>query len=406
MSYRPQKHAKTIAKRTPYTRKRKAPAGVSFAKAKRPMRRARTAGRLMSRLVGEVKGKGMYTFKRNSLAGLDMTKSSVPFVHSSKDGVRIRHREYLQDVSSSTAFTNTTYRVNPGLVSAFPWLSAIAQNFEQYRFEGLVYEFVSTSADALNSTNTALGTVIMAAEYNSASAAYVNKQQMENAMWSQSGKPSSCIVLPVECAPELNPIANQYIRTGAVASGQDIRMYDLANVQIATVGSQATAVVGELWVTYDVVLLKPQLSSGLNLSGKSAHYSLNDWGSSSPLGTSDVVRFDNIGITHNLTTITIPAGNQGNWSLMYRAVGSSTALTTPGLTLTSNATALNILNNNSTWTGSNNSTTSTTFNLYAYFTIVDPSLPTVLTFGIGGVLPVAGALYSDLIINQISGSLN
>jgi predicted nucleic acid-binding Zn ribbon protein len=76
----------------------------------------------------------------------------------------ITHREYITDiVTSSTAgaFSYVTYSINPGQDSLFPWLSNIAQCFEAYKMHGLVFEYKSMSADALNSTNTALGQVIL-----------------------------------------------------------------------------------------------------------------------------------------------------------------------------------------------------------------------------------------------------
>lgn len=73
---------------------------------------------------------------------------------------RIQNREYIMDIvsgSSANSFNYNTFDLNPGSSVTFPWLNRIAQNFESYRFHGLVFEFKSMSADALNSTNTALG---------------------------------------------------------------------------------------------------------------------------------------------------------------------------------------------------------------------------------------------------------
>lgn len=125
---------------------------------------------------------------------------------NSKNGVRIRHREFIQDVSSSTSFVNQLFSINAGLASTFPWLSQIAPNFEQYKFHGLIFEFRSTSANALNSTNTALGTVILGTDYNTAAAAFTSKQQMENNEWTCSTKPSLSVIHPIECAPSQNQV--------------------------------------------------------------------------------------------------------------------------------------------------------------------------------------------------------
>nr|QKV51150.1 putative capsid protein [Crucivirus sp.] len=353
-----------------------------------------------------IKGAGSYKFQRNSFTN-GMAQSAVPSMHSVKDGVRIRHREFLQDLSSSVLFTNTVYNVNPGLDTTFPWLSAIAQNFEEYRIEGLVLEFNSTSADALNSTNTALGTVVMAADYNANSPNFINKQQMENAMWAVSGKPSCNLLMPIECSPTLNPLANQYIRTTAVPSGQDQRLFDLCNFQVATVGSQAAAVIGELWLSYDVVLMKPILSSGLGLNINSAHYQLGSVTNSAPFGATQTSKYDSIGLTFNGATGTIiyfPVGSQGNYAINYSITGTSAANVAPSITL-ANCAALNLVSADAVSTISNTGQTGTVYVRTSYIYIADPTLQASVTWGGAGTLP-SSATSCDLIVSQMNGALN
>jgi len=358
------------------------------------------AGEQFGEWLGKISGLGAYKLQRNSL----VSSSQVPFMHSSQDGVRIRHREFIQDISSSIAFSSTSIAMNPGMSETFPWLSAIAQNFEEYRFEGLAVEFKSTSADALNSTNTALGTIIMAAEYNSSQSAYINKQQMENSMWAMSAKPSECMIMPVECAPSLNPLSNQYIRLGDVASGQDIRLYDLCNVQIASVGSQAAAVVGELWVTYDVVLFKPQLDSGLALSAQSAHYQLTaPVVTTAYFGTARTESFDSIGLSFTGTVLTFPIGSQGRYQITYRVVGDSTALTAPTFTY-ANASEQKIWDANTVYGASNTGSTAVSFNRSTIIYIPDPTVIATLTLSVG-TLP-ANPTAGDLFVNQLNNDID
>lgn len=119
-------------------------------------------------------GGGAYTVKNNSI----MTDAGPP-VWSDDGSVTVKHREFLQDVSGSVAFTLQAFAINPGLFGTFPWLSALGANFEQYDLRGLVLEFKSTSASALNSTNTALGVVIMSTNYDTLDSNFTSKQQME-----------------------------------------------------------------------------------------------------------------------------------------------------------------------------------------------------------------------------------
>jgi len=194
--------------------------------------------------------------------------------------VIVKHREYLGDIYTADNdatpgnFSIQGYPLNPGISTTFPWLSTIAQNFEQYELAGVLFEFKSTSADALNSTNTALGTVIMATQYDSVKLPFQNKLQMENHEFASSCKQSCSMLHAIECLPTQNTLNTLYTRIGAVPSGADPRMYDFGTFYIATVGSQAFGVnIGELWVTYDVILKKPELADASGTSSLlSFHY--------------------------------------------------------------------------------------------------------------------------------------
>jgi len=229
----------------------------------------RALGSAAGSLIGSIFGMGAYTVNNNSI----MTNSNGPpmFNASSAGSTIVSHREFLTDIQGSTAFTSQTFPLNPGLTTPFPWLSEIAENYQQYEFLGLVFEFKSTSAVAVNSTNTALGTVIMATNYNVAESAFTNKQQMEAYMFTTSTSPAVSAYHPVECSPKDAPLQTMYVRNGLPAAGTDLRMYDLGNFQIATVGMQAAANIGELWVTYHVKLLKPRLPNPLGSNLVYAH---------------------------------------------------------------------------------------------------------------------------------------
>lgn len=193
----------------------------------------------------------------------DIMANGPPAIHSTKQrSFILRHREYLGDVitGATAAFNIANYNINPGLGTSFPWLSVIAQNFEQYRFHGLIYEFKSTSSDALNSTNTALGSVIMATEYNADSEPFLSKVQMENKEFCNSSRQSCSMLHAVECDRSKTPVSELYVRQGELPEGQDLKFTDLGVFSIATVGQQGANVnIGELWVTYEVELLKPQI---------------------------------------------------------------------------------------------------------------------------------------------------
>lgn len=205
-----------------------------------------------------VLGMGDYEVKSNTL----LEGNGVPKVHATKRGVSISHREFLGDVTGSSPFTSRTYPINPGSSATFPWLSNIAAMFQSYRIKGMIFEFNSTSADALNSVNTALGTVIMSTQYNVALPSFVNKAEMEQYEYTVSGRPSRNLTHCIECDPSLQVMEHLFTRTGELPIGQDYQFYDWGNFQLATVGMQAAAVIGELWVSYEIEFLKPRIASG------------------------------------------------------------------------------------------------------------------------------------------------
>lgn len=194
-------------------------------------------------------------------------KQEIPTIVNTPDGhVTVRHKEYVADiVSGGTAFTLIqNLQLNPGLNpengGPFPWLSGIAQHFQQYRFNGLVFEFRSTSGT--NATTQALGEVLMSSNYNVADLPPTNKQEMLSQVFAISRVPAADFEHPIECNPRQSVAGGLlYVRSGPIPVGQDARFYDFAETNIATQGQTSPVTLGELWVTYQVELYKPALPS-------------------------------------------------------------------------------------------------------------------------------------------------
>jgi hypothetical protein len=240
-------------------------------------------GKQAGKLFHKITGLGDYKVTSNTLlkpASMD----SLPAFTRAGQATRILHREYIMDVITSAtagAFKIETFPIQPALPLTFPWLANIAANFDEYELNGMIFEFKSNSYDALASTNTASGTVIMTTQYNVLALNFVNKQQMEQYDFTCSSKPSVDLIHPIECARGQTPINVLSTRVQDVKEG-DLRLYDFGNFNIATVGMQGSAVnVGELWVSYDVSLYKPRL-------GVSIYAPVDMW----YLGPLDHIAFD------------------------------------------------------------------------------------------------------------------
>lgn len=270
-------------------------------------------------------GTGAY----NGKPGMELLASPVPDMHSAVDwGVRITHKEFLGDVNSSVLFALGSYALNPGIAATFPWLSQIAKCFQKYEFRGLAFVFKSTAATALNSTNTALGTIIGATQYS----VYANdpngKQQMLNLAGARDGKPSESNIYPVECSRKDSLTKNLLVRTGVVSD--DMQKYDAGKFHLARIGSQAAAVVGELHVCYDIVLRQPAQPQA-----PAGHYWIadaTDAKDATPFGTQVKVS-GNLDITSTSTVLTIGAGPIAVYLLNVYWVGSVATITYPTITL-------------------------------------------------------------------------
>lgn len=220
-------------------------------------------------------GMGQYTAPGTSnslISGSNRTAPRFGSVSDETGALIISHREYIGDVfgpeSTARNFKNRTFDLNPGLEQTFPWLSQIAQNYEEYEFGQLVFEFKST-VNASVAGDGQMGTVVLVTNYNSASREFDDKNTMMQYDGSQSCRSTQHARHGVECDPsKISGAAGHYVRVGPKPK-QDIGNYDHGTFQLATVGMPSefdNAPIGELWVYYTVKLRKPRLFSGRGLN--------------------------------------------------------------------------------------------------------------------------------------------
>jgi len=203
---------------------------------------------------------------------------SGPVANFGSNEIRVRHREFLGPINGTTSFLSTSYPLNPGMSTTFPWLSQLAANYEQYKMHGCVFQFVTTSATAVSSTNTALGQVVMATDYDALDNPYASSRAMLASLYSNYGVPCRDLVHTIECASRKSFSEVLYVRNTAPPTGADLRLYDVGNFQLATEGMQAGVTqIGGLWVSYDVTFMKPQLQD----SSSDTQSMIDTWTSSS-----------------------------------------------------------------------------------------------------------------------------
>jgi len=225
---------------------------------------ARAAGRVFS-------GQGEYT-ANNLVSGGDPIPSFAPTADGSS--VVISHREYIGDVYAppgAVTFQNTAYSVNPGIERTFPWLSQIAQNYDEYTIHQLMFSYRSTVSDFAAASGQ-IGQVIMATIYNASADPFSDKSAMMQYDSSMSTKTSESMIHGVECDPKkLSGPMGRFVRANPVLVGQDINQYDhgLFNIAVTeTPTGYANQAMGELWVSYTIELRKPKffVNRGLGIS--------------------------------------------------------------------------------------------------------------------------------------------
>jgi len=190
---------------------------------------------------------------------------------------------------------------------------------------------------------------------------------------------------PIECDPKENPFNVQYVRTGAVPSGDSVLMYDLGLTHLAVSGCQTSGKrLGDLWVTYEVELKKPLLysnvtsriesCSALFTSGMTATY----W-----FGTSAKTMVGSLPVVALNNTLTFPKGTVGSFQIWIEVGGNTLALTLGTYDVTGCVLTPPIAEDPSTTYYRNLSGASLVDTVWG-IKITDPGVSPVVTFGFGG----------------------
>lgn len=197
----------------------------------------------------------------NSIMGTD-TAAQAPIMHEEAElgSVRITHREFIRDQGMGLLFSVDGFFLNPTNAVIFPWMANIANQYERFRFLGIVFEFRTlSSTSSVVPGNPSQGSIVMATSYDSLQSAFTLKQNMLASLFATSCRPSDNMIHPVECKQLCEPL---YMYAPAITAGGDPRLQSMGQFCIGTVAPSGATVpfqgVGELWVSYDVILSFPR----------------------------------------------------------------------------------------------------------------------------------------------------
>jgi len=244
----------------------------------------------------------------------------------------VTHREYIQEVLGTVAFTNTQLSINPGQVNIFPWLSKLARNFESYQFEMLkfIYEPQAPTTEG--------GSIMLAIDYDASDQKAPTKQQIMSYRSSVRTAPWADMVHSSK-KEDLSKQKSYFVRNANQAGGTDIKLYDVGTLQIATQGNTAAISEGELYVEYRVKLMTPQYESEGSLFGGSL-VAGGVISAANPLGSVPVVDAQSTGFTIGATSV-IVFNQVGTYLVVYRFVGTVITAAPLALTLGAGVTLVN-----------------------------------------------------------------
>jgi len=274
---------------------------------------------------------------------------------------------------------------------------------------GLVFEYRPTSGSAVATNSSALGVVVMATDYNAAAPNFTSKQMMESYEFSSSTVPFNSALHPVECKPLSNTQNSYYIRSGdATVTNQ--QLFDMGNFQLATSGMQSAYVVGELWVTYDVSLLKPRVSTNMSQNDY-CHLNEAPAGSATaahPLGTTAGYVFSSstltgvgASLTNPTTSINFP--NPGSYYVSFNwhngnGTMAAVATVTPGSNIKNGGqTTASILIDQSTFAASCLSADGTSSSWTGIFTVTAAGTTTANDLVITGLTSMTASKFDAMI---------
>jgi len=359
-------------------------------------------GKWLGSGIGQIFGSGDYQIVGGTPNyNVMMNGNQIPKFSSTSQTNIVCHREYLGDFTGTSGFVNNTFPLNPGMAQTFPWLSAIAQSYQEYKFHGLIFEFRPLITDFV--TSGAPGVVVMATNYNADATAYTTKQQMENSEYAVSVKPTRELMHGVECATSQTVLPQLYVRTSDPPTGQDLRLYDLGLFQFATQANPIQSL-GELWVSYCVEFFKPILPSEVGGAILSTTFVRSTIGGATPFGTIQVSKTGDLNSSMTSTSLTFFAHPGNNYEVTRSWVGTATAvLNFPSQTFTG-LVQLPVYDGINFIVAPNNAVVSDRMIAQETYkcTLLNPGFVT-MTEGTGGTYPGGSRL--TLVVTEVSSQL-
>lgn len=358
----------------------------------------KNVGKWLGTGIGSIFGSGDYTLTNESKYNVLTNSNQIPKFDSTRQTNIVCHREYLGDITGLSAFSNRAFPINPGMSQTFPWLSTIAQNYQEYKIHGMIFEFRPLITDFIAAGSP--GVVVMATNYNANDTPYLSRQQIENTEFATSVKPTIGLLHGIECAPQVTANPIKYVRTGAVGT-EDLRLYDQGTFQFVSQGNPAIDL-GELWVSYCIEFFKPTIPEDIGGAVDSFHVARNGTTAAAPLGTVQFITAGTLVPTVGNSSISFTAQPAQQYLMTIAYNGTASTWIAPGVSVSGGnlKTYWNLDTLNSSISPANGTltTTNATTTIIFVCTLAAEGLMT-LSFGLAGSVP-SGAV--DIVLTELS----
>jgi hypothetical protein len=161
--------------------------------------------------------------------------------------------EYLTNMEATEPFTLQQVKINPGDETVFPYLSGLANNYEEYKFERLTFQYKTTCSTLTD------GSSYFAFNPDSREDAPTDKIRFMSFHDAKKAGAWESYSLTV---PRERLKVKRYISTGDLPSDTDIHFYDVGSFYAASEGNSGNVStpisIGEVYVSYRVVLSSPR----------------------------------------------------------------------------------------------------------------------------------------------------
>lgn len=244
----------------------------------------------------------------------------------------IRHCEQLQEIAGYTGSYSLAYSfpLNPGMTNTFPWLSAVAQQYEAYEFKAIKVHFMPYVSSAT------AGYVAINVDYDpsdTTTTEFPNKQSFCDYDGAVQGNCWEVVSLNVKCPNPEGP-KRRSTRFGALSGNFDLHNYDHGVLNIA-VGSQAsTANIGTMYIEYVIDFYRPTVNPTGAANGYARASGSTSCSTTAYLGTSVNFTANNIGVSISNNAITF--GRVGRY-VLWGTVDGTTMVANSDFTAGANA---------------------------------------------------------------------